>query len=132
MAQMKKTAVKKVAAKTKPTAKAKLTVKASPKPTMTATKKRPDVSWINPDAGKYGDKLTNRDMFLRAVQTISETTESRRDVGQGPALIAAVGAKYKQNPTAAIAAFKKSFIAAGVPVPDSWLTPKPSTTKKPK
>ena len=128
---MKKTAVKKVAAKTKTTAKAKPTVKASPKPTMTAVKKRPDVSWINPDAGKYGDKLTNRDMFLRAVQTITETTETRRDVGEGPSLIAAVGAKYKQNPTAAIAAFKKSFIAAGVPVPDSWKTPKPSTTKKP-
>lgn len=124
---MKKTAVKKVAAKTKTTAKAKLTVKASPKPTMTAVKKRPDVSWINPDA-----RGTNKERFDSAVMTITETTETRKDVGQGPALIAAVGAKYKQNPTAAIAAFKKSFIAAGVPVPDSWLTPKPSTTKKPK
>jgi hypothetical protein len=100
-----------------------------------AAKPRPDVSWINPDAGKYGDKLTNRDMFLNAVQTIKETTESRKDVGQGTSLIAAVGAKYGQNPTAAIARFKKSFIDAGVAVPDSWratggVTPKSKTVNK--
>jgi hypothetical protein len=125
MAQMKKTAVKKVAAKAKPTAKP--TVKASPKPTMATVKKRPDVSWINPDATGG-----NKKRFNDAVMTIMETTETRKDVGQGPSLIAAVGAKYKQNPTAAIAKFKKSFIDAGVPVPDAWKTPKASTTNKPK
>jgi hypothetical protein len=124
MANMKKSAVKKVTA-AKPVVK-KVTAKASPKPTVTPVKKRPDVSWINPDA-----KGTNKDKFNSAVQTIMETTETRKDVGQGPSLIAAVGAKYKQNPTTAIARFKKSFIDAGVPVPDAWKTPKPSTTKKP-
>ena len=124
MANMKKSAVKKVTAAKpvvkKVTAKAKPIVKASPKPTVTPVKKRPDVSWINPDA-----KGTNKDKFNSAVQTIMETTETRKDVGQGPSLIAAVGAKYKQNPTTAIARFKKSFIDAGVSVPNAWKTPKP-------
>ena len=69
-----------------------------------APKTRPDVSWINPDA-----KGTNKDKFYSAVQTITETTETQKDRSQGPSLIAAVGAKYKQNPTAAIAQFKKSM-----------------------
>ena len=122
---MKKTAVKKVATKAKPVA--KTAVKPMSKATGITTKKRPDVSWINPDATGG-----NKKRFNDAVQTITETTETRRDVGQGPSLIAAVGAKYKQNPTLAIARFKKSFIDAGVPVPDAWKTPKLSTTKKPK
>jgi len=100
------------AAMKKPTTKAKPTVKASPKPTMATVKKRPDVSWINPDVGKYGAKLTNKEKFDRSVRTVAESTETRRDVGQGPSLIAALGAKYKQNPTAAIAAFNTSFIDA--------------------
>ena len=116
---MKKPTVKKVAAKAKPVVKAK--------PTTVVVKKRPDVSWINPDATGG-----NKKRFNDAVMTIMETTETRKDVGQGPSLIAAVGAKYKQNPTAAIAKFKKSFIDAGVQVPDAWKTPKASTTKKPK
>ena len=80
-----------------------------------AGKVRPDVSWVNPDA-----KGTSKEKFNNGVKTISETTETRKDVGQGPALIAALGAKYGQNPTAAIAKFKKSFIDAGVAVPNSW------------
>jgi hypothetical protein len=88
------------------------------------TKKRPDVSWLNPDA-----KGTNKDKFIDAITTIRETTETRKDVGQGPSLIAAVGAKYKQNPTAAIAAFKKSMIDAGVAVPTSWRNTGGVTTK---
>lgn len=88
------------------------------------TKKRPDVSWVNPDA-KGGNKMK----FNDAVQTITETTETRKDIGQGPSLIAAVGAKYKQNPTAAIARFKKSFIDAGVPVPAAWRATGGVTTK---
>jgi hypothetical protein len=89
-----------------------------------AAKKRPDVSWVNPDA-----KGTNKDKFNSAVQTITETTETRKDVGQGPSLIAAVGEKYKQNPTAAIARFKKAFIDAGVEVPSSWRNSGGVTTK---
>jgi hypothetical protein len=80
-----------------------------------AAKNRPDVSWVNP-----GATGTSRQKFLRAVQTISETTETRKDIGKGPSLIAAVGAKYKQNPTNAIAKFKQSFIDAGVDVPTAW------------
>jgi hypothetical protein len=89
-----------------------------------ANKPRPDVSWVNP-----GATGTNKKKFNDAVQTISETTETRKEVGQGPSLIAAVGAKYGQNPTAAIARFKKSFIDAGVAVPDSWRASGGVTTK---
>jgi hypothetical protein len=70
-----------------------------------ATKKRPDVSFINP-----GATGTNKEKYKSAVQTISETSETKKDISSGPSLIAAVGAKYKQNPTAAIARFKKSFV----------------------
>ena len=70
-----------------------------------ATKKRPDVSFINPNA-----KGSNKEKYKSAVQTISETSETKKDISSGPSLIAAVGAKYKQNPTAAIARFKKSFV----------------------
>ena len=70
-----------------------------------AAKKRPDVSWVNP-----GAKGTNKEKFISAVQTISETSETKEDIYRGPSLIAAVGAKYGQNPTAAIARFKKSFV----------------------
>ena len=89
-----------------------------------AAKKRPDVSWVNPDATGG-----NKKRFNDAVMTITETTETRKDVGQGPSLIAAVGAKYKQNPTAAIARFKKSFIDAGVSVPAAWRATGGVTTK---
>ena len=34
----------------------------------------------------------------------------KKDISSGPSLIAAVGAKYKQNPTTDIARFKKSFV----------------------
>jgi hypothetical protein len=85
---------------------------------------RPDVSWINPDATG-----SNRKKFKDAVQTIKETTETRKDIGKGPSLIAAVGAKYKQNPTAAIAKFKQSFIKSGVDVPTSWRATGAVTTK---
>ena len=70
-----------------------------------ATKKRPDVSFINP-----GATGSNKEKYKSAVQTISETSETKKDISSGPSLIAAVGAKYKQNPTAAIARFKKSFV----------------------
>jgi len=70
-----------------------------------ATKKRPDVSFINP-----GAKGTNKEKYKAAVQTISETSETKEDISSGPSLIAAVGAKYKQNPTTDIARFKKSFV----------------------
>ena len=70
-----------------------------------ATKKRPDVSFINP-----GATGTNKEKYKSAVQTISETSETKKDISSGPSLIAAVGAKYNQNPTAAIARFKKSFV----------------------
>ena len=95
-----------------------------------AQKPRPDVSWVNPDATG-----SNKKKFKDAVQTISETSETRKDIGKGPSLIAAVGAKYKQNPTAAIARFKQSFIKAGVDVPSAWratggVTPKSNTVQK--
>jgi len=70
-----------------------------------AAKKRPDVSFINPDATG-----SNKEKYKSAVQTISETSETKKDISSGPSLIAAVGAKYKQNPTADIARFKKSFV----------------------
>ena len=70
-----------------------------------ATKKRPDVSFINP-----GTKGSNKEKYKSAVQTISETSETKKDISSGPSLIAAVGAKYKQNPTTDIARFKKSFV----------------------
>ena len=70
-----------------------------------ATKKRPDVSFINP-----GATGTNKEKYKSAVQTISETSETKKDISSGPSLIAAVGAKYKQNPTTDIARFKKSFV----------------------
>ena len=89
-----------------------------------AQKPRPDVSWVNPDASG-----TNKKKFKEAVQTIKETTETRKDIGKGPSLIAAVGAKYKQNPTTAIKRFKQSFIDAGVDVPSSWRATGAVTTK---
>ena len=81
-----------------------------------AAKKRPDVSWVNP-----GAKGTNKEKFISAVQTISETSETKKDISSGPSLIAAVGAKYGQNPTAAIARFKKSFVENNpTNTPISW------------
>jgi hypothetical protein len=90
-----------------------------------ASKKRPDVSWINPDA-----KGTNKDMFLNAVKTITETTETQKDRSQGPSLIAAVGAKYKQNPTTAIAQFKKSMKENPITRNTGGVTTKSSTVNK--
>ena len=79
-------------------------------------KKRPDVSWVNP-----GAKGSNKEKYKSAVQTISETSETKKDISSGPSLIAAVGAKYKQNPTTDIARFKKSFVANNpTNTPVSW------------
>jgi len=93
-----------------------------------AAKPRPDISWLTGtvDANK---KLTNKDRYDNTVQNISETSETFRDVARGPSIIAALGARYGQNPTADIARFKKSFIDAGVRVPDSWRAAGGVTTK---
>ena len=50
-----------------------------------------------------------------AVATIKDEMKlhdlaTKKDISSGPSLIAAVGAKYKQNPTTDIARFKKSFV----------------------
>ena len=93
-----------------------------------AAKPRPNIDWLTEtvDANK---KLNNKDRYSRSLQNYSETSETFRDVARGPSIIAALGAKYGQNPTADIARFKKSFIDAGVRVPDSWRATGGVTTK---
>lgn len=87
--------------------------------------KKLDISWVNPDQ----KGLNKKEKYLSGVRTVTETTETYKDVKQGPALIKALAEKYGQNPNAAVKRFKKSFIDAGVKVPDSWRNTGGVTTK---
>jgi hypothetical protein len=105
MAVAKKAVAKKIANTGGMRPAAKQTVKPAAKRPVGVYPKGPGVSNINPDAPRGA--ANNRKNYIDAVQTIRETSETRKDVSQAVSMIAAAGRKYKQDSTKDIASWKK-------------------------
>jgi len=89
---------------------------ATPKKPLGIYSKGRGVSNINPDA-----KGSDKEKYADAVQTLRETAETKKDVGNTPGQMAAAGRKYKQDSTKDVNNFKK-LVREVTPqdVPPSW------------